>query len=476
MILLKFLLIIFSLVVYFIKVLEYTYRYQLKEYRFDRMRSFMDEAGWLKTMYRFDFVLPAKKMRNAAILGSLFVVSLIYSVLIYRYSGFLILALTLLAPVCAFIDVTAMVWLTSFPVTLYREWRIRQAARKVIASKAIFIVVTGSYGKTSVKEYLYELLKTKYHVAKTEMNMNTDIGVALAVLKNLKKNTEYFIAEVGAYRTGEIAKICQFIKPSIVIITAFGNQHIDLYGSKKALVQAESEPLTFLNEQGRAYISKDIPEYEELVRRARFQVRTLSTRNAADYRAQKIHVSADGVDAEIKTPDDVFTIQSQLLGQHIITNLLPAIACAMDLGVSKSRIRITVKEMEPIPDKLSVGHSARGAVVISDASNSNVEGFIEAIHVVALFPQKHKYIASKGIIELGEEKESSYRKIIEALLETDIVLLTTDPLFAQLSKQQVEVFENEGFLKDHLDEKLDKGSLLLIEGRFTKAFTQHFTR
>lgn len=470
MILLKFLLIIFTIFVYLLKVLEYTYRFQIKEYRWDRMKSYITETGLKPFFYTFDFIFPAKKMRNLAIVGVLLIGAIIYSVFIYRYNSFTLLIVILLTPAVAFLDVAVLVWLTGIPVWVYREYKIMQAAKKVAASNAVFIVVTGSYGKTSVKEYLYELLQSKYTVAKTEQNMNTDIGVALSVLKNLKKNTEYFIAEVGAYRTGEIAKICRFVRPTIVVITAFGNQHIDLYGSKEALVSAESEPIDYLRTGGTVYISSDIPEFAQITKGAEYQVRTVSTKHAADYRAKDIAASHKGVDATIKTPTDEFVIHTNLLGSHVISNVLPAIACAMDLGIPKSRIRIAVRELESIPNKLSVHTNRIGATIISDGSNSNVEGFIEAIKVADQFPHPDKYIASKGIIELGAEKEASYQAIVAQLLKTKIILLTTDPLFAKLSKQQVILFEDETFLKDHLMQYLHAQDLLLIEGRFRPEF------
>lgn len=475
MILLKFLLIIFNIFVYLLKILEYIYRFQIKEYRWDRLKSYIDEIGWKNFFYTFDLIFPAKKIRNGAIIAALCICSIIYGIYIYKFPGYLILLITLFTPVLAFIDVYAFVVLTSIPVLIYREIKIMQAAKKIAGSETVFIVVSGSYGKTSVKEYLYSFLKDKYNVAKTEKNMNTDIGVALSVLKNLKKNTDYFITEVGAYKCGEIAKICRFVRPSIVIITAFGNQHIDLYGSKEALVSAETEPIDYLRHGGTVYISNDIPEYPLIVKGAEYQIRTVSTKHAADYRAKNIDATHTGVKAEIKTPTDEFPIHTSVLGEHVISNILPALACAMDLGITKSRMRIAVRELEPIQDKLSVKKNKIGTTVISDSSNSNLEGFIQAIRVAATFPNHDKYIVSKGIIELGDEKQDSYERIVKELLKTDIVLLTTDPLFAQLSKEQIILFENESYLKDHLVQYLHPDDLLLIEGRFSPGFLHTIT-
>jgi UDP-N-acetylmuramyl pentapeptide synthase len=92
-------------------------------------------------------------------------------------------------------------------------------------------VITGSYGKTSTKEFLYAILSEKYKVVKTEGNNNTNIGVAYTVLNKVSDDYDYFICEMGAYKIGEIAEICGIVKPEIGILTGINEQHIDLFGS-----------------------------------------------------------------------------------------------------------------------------------------------------------------------------------------------------------------------------------------------------
>jgi UDP-N-acetylmuramoyl-tripeptide--D-alanyl-D-alanine ligase len=478
MILVKFILLVLILFVFLAKMLSFVYRFQIKEYRFDRLFSYIREVGWHKFLYNSEFRFPAKSPRNIAIVTVLFLISLPVTVLAYSLSAPILLLSLALMPIQTFIMVSMFVFITDIPVYIYRERTIARAARAVAASKAHMIAITGTYGKSSVKELLYTLLSTKYKVGKTDKNMNTDIGVALCILSNLKKNSEFFIAEVGAYRIGEIAKIAKFIKPDTVIVTAFGNQHVDLYGSKEALVLAESEPLQFLSKEGVAYINADIPEFAEITNGAIYRIRTYSIKKkSASIYASGIRADAEGTQATIHLGEHTFEIQTKLLGSHSIQNLLPCILFAHDQGVSISQIRKAITGIEAIPHKLSLHKGLHDSTIISDSINSNVQGFIEAIKVAHLFPHKKKFIATPGIIELGAEKTQSYHQIIDELKHTHITLLTTDPAFADLTvRSQIQVFADNDALLKHIDTHLHKDTLLVLEGRFPQAVISRYMK
>ncbi len=478
MILVKFILLVLILFVFLAKMLAFLYRFQIKEYRFDRLFSSIRETGWFPFLYSSEFRMPAKSVRNLGIIAVLFVLSLPVTLLAYYLTAPILLLALILMPVQAFLLVSMCVFFTDIPVFIYRELKIKQAARLVAASKAHMIAITGSYGKSSVKELLYSLLSTRFKVGKTDKNMNTDIGVALCIMRSLKKNSEFFIAEVGAYRLGETAKIASFIKPKSVIVTAFGNQHVDLYGSKEALVLAESEPLQFLNEDGVAYLNADIPEFAEITQGAQYRIRTYSMKKkSASIYASNMKADARGTQATIHLGEHTFEIQTKLLGSHSIQNLLPCILFARDHGVSVTDIRRAIAGVEAIPHKLSLHSGLHDSTIISDSINSNVNGFIEAIKVAHMFPQKHKYIVSKGIIELGVQKQESYHQIVEELKHTHLTLLTTDKDFADLTvRSQVQVFPNEAELQTYIDKHLHKDTLLVIEGRFPQAFISRYIK
>lgn len=476
MILLKFVVIVLNLFIYLCKVLEFTYRYQLKEYRYDRMCSYLNEEGWWKVLYRPELVFPGKKGRNLGIVALLLGSAIIWAYFVYDLSIFFLLAIGLVTPILALADVSILVAISGIFAKWHRERIIRRAEAKLQTSKAKIIMVSGSYGKSSVKEYLYHLLKEDFKVAKTDANMNTDVGVALSILKNLKSTTEYFIAEVGAYRIGEIAKICRSFPPHYVIITAYGNQHLDLYGSKENLVAAESEPLAFLGKDQLAVLNKDIPEYTDLKLLGEFQTLSYSMKTVdADTVVKKLKTTHTGVTAEVNVSGKTVAIRTGLLGEHVVQNLLPAITLARQVGVRVASLEAAIAELPPILNKLSLHTGPRGCTILSDASNSNVNGFIEAIRVLNTFPHEHKLLITKGIIELGSEKEASYRDIVAELAKTNIHMYTTDEDFlAHGSSDHISHFHSEDGIHAALIDHIDGYTALLIEGRFSPDFLHAF--
>src|SRR3990167_9050229 len=201
-----FIIILVTLILTFLKSLHLTYLFQIKEYRLDRFMSMMRERGFLRTLYSFYIRFPALSLRNSLIVFLILIFELGLFLSVFEFPEIYILLNILLpmAPFMALLFVILTIYLTAIPVFFYRKIIIIRAYFKVRNSKAIFIGITGSYGKTSVKEFIYSLLSTQYQTGKTDANMNTDVGVAQAILKNLQNNTEFFVVEFGAYRKGEI--------------------------------------------------------------------------------------------------------------------------------------------------------------------------------------------------------------------------------------------------------------------------------
>lgn len=461
-----------------VKILDFIYVFQIKEYRFDRLRSYLNDVGIVHALYNPSIRMPAKSLRNALLFliancmgAALFVLSaplwgLVYSILI-----------VLLVPVTAFLLVSFAVYLTEPFAQLKRNSIITRAKLKVAKSKAVFIGVSGTYGKSTTKEFLYQILSTKYKTAKTDKNMNSAVGVALSILKNLKDDTQYFVAEVGAYKRMEVYDACTIFRPTYAVITAFGNQHIDLFGSHENLVRSESEILEFLPTNGTAYINRDILEFERITTGARYGVVSYSATHAG----ATIHLthathSSTHQTATVQYNKKSFQIKTGLIGVHIMQNLLPCIAFALDRGLSTGEIQKAISQLEPIIGKLSMHTGPNASSVLHDASNSSIEGFISAIKTTTLYGHQYKYIVSKGIIELGKEKKQSYKRVLDVLVNTGIILVTTDPVFAQLHtlKDQIVTLKSEQAIIIYLLQRLNKSSLLVLEGKFTKPFINTF--
>jgi len=450
--------------------LNLIYTFQIKEYRLDRFRSVAKETGVLRFLYTFKFRLPAFSLRNVLIVFLfLTAMSLLFLYSFEQKNVFDILAkMFFLAPFTSFMFVSIGVFVTSIPSTIIRSIIRFRAIKKVQQSKAIFIGITGSYGKTSTKEYLTQVLSSKFKVAKTPKNMNTDVGIALSILRLLKPSTEICIIELGAYRTGELKTAASYIPFKYSILTGLGNQHVDLYGSREALVKEETSPIVSLAKHSKAYVNFDSVTENE-VNLSHIQAVTFGTSKDADIKLIQTSSSTEGTRGIVHYHDKIFHISSQLLGIHSLENILPAIAIASDLGIDTQTIEKQISKITPLNGKLSKHIGPNNSLVLHDGVNSNLNGFLAAIDVMRIFNHTKKIIMTQGIIELGVEKRESYASILQKLNETNIELFTTDKLFHTIkSNVQINTFNDVSSMEKQIRNILDEKSLLLIEGSFSK--------
>jgi len=442
---------IIGLILCFIKSFDFIYLFQIKEYRLDRFFSMLNENNPLVIFYFNRLHLPAKKLRNLSIILSVLVIFITIFFTI-KPTNLLIIWLFAFYPLISFAMVLLCVLISSLPVNFYRKQVINKAKSLVNQSQAVFIGITGSYGKTTTKEFLFQILSKKFRVAKTDNNQNTDIGIALSIIKNLKPNTQYFIAELGAYKKSEIKKACEIIKPEIGILTGIGNQHLDLFGSKKQLIEAKKELLQALPEKGRGYINQEIlndVSNASLIKDLSCKVIAYSNLKNA------------GLEPPIQLP----------IGSHNLVNLTAAAVAARDLNISKTLIIQAIQQIRPLQGKLSIHSGINRSTIINDSSNSSGEGFIAAIKAINAYPQSKKIILSKGIIELGQEKKSTYKKILSEIYQTHAVLYTTDRLFKSSDKKnRVFFFSNENQILASLNSHLGPDTVIVVEGRFTSSF------
>ncbi|MBI3366371.1 UDP-N-acetylmuramoyl-tripeptide--D-alanyl-D-alanine ligase [Candidatus Roizmanbacteria bacterium] len=456
---------------YIYKSLDLMYLFQIKEYRFDRFISFVKEEGIARSFFLHPFKLPAKSFRNLVLFafhlsvaaGLFFVLaklSMITFSLFYIFVSFIFsIATTYIA-----------IEITNIASHVLRSAIIYFAKRKIEKSKTVFIGITGSFGKTSVKEFLFHILSKKFIVAATEKNYNSDIGIALSVIRLLRNDTQFFIAEMGAYRIGEIAKCCKLTHPMYGILTGIGNQHLDLFGSHSNLVQAKFELIRSIPKKGRIYINRDVMPIQAIKIPVNASCCYYSTHKAANIVGSNITYLNHRLHASVMYKKTNFIIDTRLLGSHNIANLLPCIGLAYDLGMTKKDIEKAIQILNPVEHRLSISNGISGSTVLDDTYNSNVDGFIAAIHTADILPFKKKIIMTRGLIELGKEKNSSYIKIIKTIQasSSSITLYTTDPLFSKFGKNSsIKMFPVEDKLVKSLVEKVNKETLIVMEGRFS---------
>lgn len=296
-----------------------------------------------------------------------------------------------------------------------------QAKQKIQQLPSLTVIgITGSYGKTSTKEFLASILSEKFSVLKTAKNINTEIGVAQTVLHELKPKHQIFVVEMGAYKKGEIKTICDIVKPKIGIITAIASQHLALFGSFENLLAAKLELIESLPLDGLAILNGDNAALHHAVQKVASKKAFFSSKNkTAGIYANKIIEHTDGLKFCAKINNKEVEFETKLYGRQNIPNLLAAIYCASYLGVKLSHIQAVVKAFKPFPRTMEKFTGKNGFILIDDTYNANPDGIIAALNYLKLYqkadPTRKRVIIMPGMLELGFLAASSHELVGEAI-------------------------------------------------------------
>ena len=282
----------------------------------------------------------------------------------------------------------------------------RKASNKLNEMKNLKVVaITGSYGKTSTKNALNDILNIKYNSFATEKSFNTMNGLMISINNKLDKFTDVFIAEMGAFKRGEIKPKCDFMKPKYGIITTIGTAHLESFGSRENIQKGKFELVDSLPEDGAAVLNMD-DEYQRSYKiKSKCKVIWVSLKDKdADVYADSIKLSSSGTKFNVHFKDNKksITVETKLLGDKNVYNILEAIALSYELGLSLEEIKIGVKRIKPVEHRLELKKYG-DITIIDDAYNSNVDGSSMALDVLGLMDGK-KIVVTPGMIELGEKQ------------------------------------------------------------------------
>jgi UDP-N-acetylmuramoyl-tripeptide--D-alanyl-D-alanine ligase len=282
-------------------------------------------------------------------------------------------------------------------------------ARRILSEmpRLTVIGVTGSYGKTSVKNFLAAMLGAKYNVLMTPGSYNTTMGVVRTVREMLRPSHEIFIAEMGAKNVGDIREICELVNPTYGVITSIGEQHLETFGSIDNIIATKFELADAIPTDGTVFLNWDNPHIRS--RAVDAPTVTYSTDVQADYRASDITLDSHGCQFTLTTPDgESCRYTTRLLGVHNIQNLAGCMAVAHRLGVSLKEMVYPVRMLKPVEHRLQLLPNG----FIDDAYNSNPAGFRGALDTLAAFDAQ-RVLVTPGMVELGERQDTLNRELGE---------------------------------------------------------------
>ena len=302
--------------------------------------------------------------------------------------------------------------------------------------------ITGSYGKTSTKNIVNEILNVKFNSFATPKSFNTPYGLMNSINNYLDKFNDIFIAEMGAFKIGEIKQNCNLVHPKYGIITCIGDAHLETFGSKENIMKGKFELIESLPPDGLAILNIDDEYQVKYQIKNKVNVKWIGIDNKdADLYATNIKLSNKGTsfDCIFKGDENKYRFQTKLLGTHNIYNILCGIMLGHELGLKIEELQRGVSNIKTIEHRLEL--KKYGNInIIDDAYNSNPVGSKRALEVLNLMDGK-KIIVTPGMIELGSKQYELNKQFGGYISEVcDYVILIgesqTKPIYKGLIEKQ----------------------------------------
>ncbi|MGC9031255.1 MAG: Mur ligase family protein [Minisyncoccia bacterium] len=383
-----------------------------------------------------------------------------------------------------------------FFVNLKIKLTLLKAENKLKRLKNILIIgITGSFGKTSTKEFLYKVLADKFgeKVIKTKEHINAEIGIANTILKEINDSHKIFIAEIGAYEKGKIKQVCKMLKPKIGILTGICEQHLATFGSLENIKKGKFELIESLPENGISILNADnnyvLEGLEEFKDKIKVKKKIFCSKNKElDIFAKNIFVGKNSLLFEVisRQDGDRALFKLNLIGIDYIQNILLVAATAKELGlylqqISKSCEKITEKDAGIYLEKFN-----ENTDIIFSNYSANPVGVFSHLEHLKLWQGK-KIVIMPCLIELGRKAKSIHQKIGKKIAECcDIGIIQNKDYIEDIIKGAKEINKGEKILL--LEEKnsilnfilkfieKEKDNVILLEGRLSQNIINAFKK
>lgn len=296
-------------------------------------------------------------------------------------------------------------------------WVRQQVPARVVA-------LTGSSGKTSVKEMAASILGQCGNTLYTAGNLNNDIGVPMTLLR-LTAEHQYAVIELGANHQGEIAWTVGLVRPEAALVNNLAAAHLEGFGSLAGVAKAKGEIFSGLQNDGIAIINADNNDWLnwQSVIGERKTWRFSPNAAQSDFTATHIRVTTQGTDFTLQTPVGSVDVVLPLPGRHNIDNALAATALAMAVGATHEAVKNGLAALKSVPGRLFPIQLNETQLLLDDTYNANVGSMIAAAHVLSEMPG-YRVMVVGDMAELGAESEACHRQVGEAakLVGIDLVL------------------------------------------------------
>ena len=347
---------------------------------------------------------------------------------------------------------------------------IKKAKKILDGFRGIKIAITGSFGKSSTKNFLTQMLKSRFSVCCTPKNFNTPMGLCKTANENLKKDDDILVVEMGARKKGDIAELMNMLKPSFGILTAIGEQHLETFGSLEAVKNTKFELCEHMCTGGCVVFDRASENTNELFKKYRGEKKGCLRKGDFAY-IESLKMSASGCKFKLHLGEKVVEIKTKVIGELILSDFVLAAAMAYLLGVDERSIARVALQLKPFPHRLQIIKTPL-STIIDDSYNSNPQGAEQALKALRLFKGK-KIVVTPGFVEQGERQyELNYKfgKLIASSCDELVIMnkVNQTALFmgakaGGMQEKHIHFAKNRQTQAEKLHQLQQKGSVVLFE-------------
>ncbi len=428
-----------------------------------------------KQIFAKSFKKPVKTFKTLFLTTISFLIVFIFLFLDLEILYFLIF--DILTPVI----VSFVVLLIQPFFVLARNNILKKAENKISEFKNLKVIgITGSYGKTSTKEFLTTILSKNFKVLSTKEHQNSEIGIAKCILENLNSEHRIFVVEMGSYKKGGIKLLCDIVKPEIGMVVGVNEQHLSLFGSLENLLSAEGggELANALPKNGLLVLNGDNKYCLNLRKKTDKKTKTYSLNRGkinSDIWSEDIDVFKDKISfTAINKNKEIFHFKAKVLGKQNVQNLLGAILVARELGMNLDEISEACENINEKQGGMILKIEKHGINIIDSSYSANPDGVIADLDFLNTFKNK-KIIVMPCLIELGKKSASIHEKIGQKIGKVcDMAIITTKENFENIKKgarysgmseKNIRFAENPDDIYTIITLQCKKNDAVLLEGR-----------
>ena len=326
----------------------------------------------------------------------------------------------------------------------------KKCQRTICDFKGIKIGITGSYGKTSVKHFLYQILKTSYNVHYTEKSYNTPMGISKSVIGKLNDLYDIMILEMGAGRKGDIGELMDLCKPDISILTTIGPQHIDVFKTLGNIINEKFLIVEKLKDEGTAFVNADNEHITNYIKLNQLNERKNIVMVGQDdnFRFVPLESETSEMVFEIYKGEELYDVyRTSVQGYHNYYNILLSVAVADFLKVDKESIKEAVKNLKSVNNRLEI-KKYPDLTIIDDGFNSNIDGALNALTHLKSYDCE-RWLITPGFVGLSKAAadmhHQKFAKMIDKSCDHVIIVNKVNRKYFKKYLTKKEVYYHKNF-------------------------------